>query len=129
MTLLLNTADSDQTALYLLSKDSIRAHVWPSKRTQQESLHSEIEKFLKKYKVKIQDIKKVAVVVGPGAFSRIRTGVVTANTLAYALGIPVVGIKNSEEIDFQAVMDKKGTKSVDVFYDRAPNITQPKPKK
>lgn len=128
MILLLDTSDPEQTAAYLLDKDSIKAHVWPSKFSQQEKLHSEIAKFLKKYKISLQKLKKIGVVTGPGHFSRVRTGVVTANTLGYALNIPVVGIKKTEALDFKTVLKDKGQKSVEVFYDRAPNISKPKKK-
>lgn len=128
MTLFLDTCDSEKTSVYLVDAKKLAAHIWPSKKTQQEKLHTEISKFLKKQKVKLQDLEKVAVVVGPGHFSRVRTGVVTANTLAYALNIPVVGVKKTEEPDFKFILQSKGQKSVDVFYDREPNITQPKKK-
>jgi tRNA threonylcarbamoyladenosine biosynthesis protein TsaB len=128
MILFLDTSDPAQTAVYLLSKDSIKAHIWPSQYSQQEKLHGEIAKFLKKYKVSMQKLDKVGVVTGPGPFSRVRTGVVTANTLGYALNIPVVGIKKTQELDFKAVLKDKGQKSVEVFYDRAPNISKPKKK-
>lgn len=128
MTLFLDTCDSEQTVIYLIDTKFLAAHIWPSKKTQQESLHIEIAKFLKKSKVLLKDLDKVGVVVGPGHFSRVRTGVVTANTLAYALGIPVVGIKKLEEIDFKNILKLKGQKSVEVYYDREPNITAPKKK-
>jgi tRNA threonylcarbamoyladenosine biosynthesis protein TsaB len=128
MILFLDTSDPSQTAAYLLDKDSIKAHVWPSRFSQQEKLHGEIAKFLKKYKVSLQKLDKVGVVTGPGHFSRVRTGVVTANTLGYALNIPVIGVKKSGELDFKAILKDKGQKSVDVFYDREPNISKPKNK-
>jgi tRNA threonylcarbamoyladenosine biosynthesis protein TsaB len=128
MILFLDTSDPAQTAVYLIDKSSIKAHIWPSQFNQQEKLHGEIAKFLKKYKVSLQKLSKIGVVTGPGHFSRVRTGVVTANTLAYALNIPVVGVKKSQELDFKSIFKDKGQKSVDVFYDRAPNISKPKKK-
>jgi tRNA A37 threonylcarbamoyladenosine modification protein TsaB len=129
MLLFLDTSGADQTALYLVDAKSIRAHAWPSGRTQQETLHGELAKFMKKCRVPLAKVSKVGAVVGPGSFSRVRTGVVTANTLAYALGIPAVGYRKSgpvEDIDFRVLMKDKGGKSLDVYYDRAPNITKPK---
>lgn len=37
-------------------------------------------------------IRRIVVHAGPGGFTALRIGVTTANALAYALGIPVVGI-------------------------------------
>jgi len=39
-----------------------------------------------------RDIKGVVVALGPGSFTGIRIGVTCANTLAYGLGVPVIGI-------------------------------------
>jgi|GEM_PF-4859888 len=38
----------------------------------------------------VRDAAAIAVVPGPGTFSRVRLGVVTANALAWALGIPLI---------------------------------------
>lgn len=129
MMLFLDTSDQEQTSLYLLDDNAIRVHIWESRFDQSEKLHSEIAKFLKKYKIPLQKLTKLGVVTGPGQFSRIRTGVVTANTLAYALEIPIVGVRKlGTGINFSAVRKQKGQKSVEVYYDRAPNITKSKKK-
>lgn len=127
MMLFLDTSDPEQTSLFLLDKSVIRAHIFPSQRNQSEKLTPAIKKFLKKYKVALNKVDSIGVVTGPGFFSRLRTGVVTANALAYALQIPVVGVKKlGTGINFSAVMKEKGRESVEVYYDRAPNITKPK---
>ncbi|MDO8424907.1 MAG: hypothetical protein Q7T01_00075 [bacterium] len=38
---------------------------------------------------RVTDIAEIAVVPGPGRFSAVRLGVVTANALAWALGVPL----------------------------------------
>ncbi len=127
MMLFLDTTDPEQTSLFLIDKGVFKAHAWKSARTQSEKLHSEIAKFLKKNKMPLSKLKKLGVVVGPGQFSRVRTGVVTANTLAYALNIPIIGVRKlGTGINFSALSNQKGTKSVDVYYDREPNITMQK---
>lgn len=93
-----------------------------------ENLIPEIAKFLKKMKVTFKNINKIGVVVGPGHFSRVRTGVATANALGYALNLPVVGIKQGVAENLTEVASKKGERFVNVFYDRAPNITIAKKK-
>jgi tRNA threonylcarbamoyl adenosine modification protein YeaZ len=129
MLLFLDTAGMEQTSIFLLDKKAIRAHSWPSKMSQQESLHSEIAKFLKKSKVDLKNLSAVGAVTGPGPFSRVRSGVVTANAFGYALQIPVVGIRKlGENLNFQSIMKMKGAKSISVYYDRKPNITKPKKK-
>ncbi len=130
MMLFIDTSGPEQTFFYLLdNKGLVKTYGWNSRRSQSENLHVEIEKFLKRNKLTLKKLNKLGVVTGPGSFSRVRTGVVTANTLAYALGIPVVGVKKlGTGINFSAVARDKGKKSVEVFYDRQPNITIPKKK-
>ena len=52
-----------------------------------ESLLSEIEKLLKKHKLKLLQFSKISVNPGPGGFSATRSGVATANALICALGL------------------------------------------
>jgi tRNA threonylcarbamoyladenosine biosynthesis protein TsaB len=52
-----------------------------------------------------QDITAVAVGVGPGPFTGLRVGVVTARTLAMALDIPVYGVCSLDVLAAQAVQD------------------------
>jgi tRNA A37 threonylcarbamoyladenosine modification protein TsaB len=58
---------------------------------QSEKLLSEIMRLL--VKVKVKKVTGIMVVSGPGGFSALRIGIATANALAFAWGIKVVGIK------------------------------------
>lgn len=44
----------------------------------------------------------IAVAIGPGSYTGLRIGVTTAKTLAYAWGVPLVGIGTLEAMAFQA---------------------------
>lgn len=55
-----------------------------------------VEMVLKQAGWTYQDLTHVAVVSGPGGFTSIRVGVASANALAYALSIPIVGIQLSD---------------------------------
>jgi tRNA threonylcarbamoyladenosine biosynthesis protein TsaB len=57
-----------------------------------ELLAPAIEKVLRDAAVTAEDLNGVAVGVGPGPFTGLRVGVVTARTLGAALGIPVQGV-------------------------------------
>lgn len=80
-----------------------------------ENLLPEIGKFLRKHKVALKNLKKILVNPGPGGFSSSRTGVATANALAYALDIPAAEYPSGKIREI--VLPK---------YAKAPNITRPK---
>ena len=50
-----------------------------------------------------QDVTAVAVGVGPGPFTGLRVGLVTARTLGLALGVPVYGVCTLDVLAVQAV--------------------------
>src|SRR3989339_1893918 len=79
----------------------------------------------------------IFVVRGPGAFAALRTGISTANALAFAWKTPVIGVRLKPE---WSLLDEKGklakvwsagltelkrakNRPVEPYYDRAPNIT------
>jgi tRNA threonylcarbamoyl adenosine modification protein YeaZ len=66
------------------SVDAARRHV--------EVLVPEISAVLDDHGLSPRDLTAIAVGVGPGAFTGLRVGLVTARTLAYAAGIPCLGV-------------------------------------
>lgn len=65
-----------------------------ARRKQAEVLLIEIDKLLKKQKLNKKNLKKIKVANNGGSFTSLRIGVITANTLGYALGIPVLIMNN-----------------------------------
>jgi tRNA threonylcarbamoyl adenosine modification protein YeaZ len=70
-----------------------------------ELLAPEITAVLDEAWVPRQDVTAVAVGVGPGPFTGLRVGLVTARTLAFALDIPVYGVCTLDVLAAQAVDD------------------------
>ncbi len=74
----------------------------------------------------------IVVVAGPGSFSSIRMGVLTANLLARLLHKPLVGISVEEAGDLPKLARRLSKKSfptasyVAPVYDAEPNITSPR---
>ncbi len=91
----------------VLTKDQ-----WNAEQKLAEELTSKIESLLAGVGKKLADLESIRVHAGPGGFSTLRIGVVTANTLAFSLGIPVEGVlgeqKTLEELLAASVSQEKG---------------------
>jgi len=83
----------EQAELVLsMDKKSIQLSARPK-----EQLPALLERLLKKANIKLAGLKGAAVIIGKGRFTATRIAVTFANTLAYALKIPVVGVTNKED--------------------------------
>ena len=85
MVLSIDSSDPINVKLILTANAKTVVHSFQCAQNLSEQLTFEIQKFLKKQKLKLSEIKKIEVAPGPGHFSRIRTVVATANALNYAL--------------------------------------------
>jgi tRNA threonylcarbamoyl adenosine modification protein YeaZ len=97
---------------------------------QAELLLVVLDKLLKQSKLKLAEIQGIIVVKGPGSFTGTRIGVSTANALAFALDIPILGIKK-EDLSLSKVVGKyskkiKSKKPILPIYSSPPNITKKK---
>jgi len=106
VTLSIDTSDQEIVRLALILDKKQVKYAFKTGRNLSEFLIPAIEKFLRKYKVKLNQLEKINVMAGPGHFSRIRTSVAVANALVYGLGLKQNIVKP--------------------IYDKAPNITRPK---
>ena len=71
---------------------------------QSENLLKFLDRFLKLKKVKLKNIESVIVNTGPGSFTSVRIGVVLANTLSYALKIPVIAVSQKEIVNKEDIL-------------------------
>lgn len=92
----------------------------PAPRQQAEKLLPLISELLRSQKFSISDIKEIRVKNQGGNFTSLRIGVLTANALAYALGIEVKPLQG------EGVFDFKGGKAVKPEYQSEPNIGKKK---
>lgn len=92
-TLIISTAKPQ--ALVVLVQDGaiVAEHQWPNTPALGRELLSVIDTLLAKAQIKLADINQIAVHQGPGHYSALRHGIVTATTLAFALGIAVLPIE------------------------------------
>jgi tRNA A37 threonylcarbamoyladenosine modification protein TsaB len=125
MILYLDTTDNSEVELGVFVKDQLSKQKISLPHA--ENLAQAIEKFLSTHKLRLSDITKIAVRQGTGFFSRIRTGVVAANAIAYGLGIEIVPVTG--EIDYATIHKAKGQRMIKPVYSGNPHITQPKKRK
>ncbi len=102
MFLLIDTSQREQIRIALVrqGQEILDEQVLKIKQAHSEKLLPLIEKILVRNKLALKRLKGLYVARGPGSFTGVRVGVATANALAYALNIPVKGVKCKEGTDF-----------------------------
>ena len=73
----------------------------PEDKNRQETvtrLIPEIDRLLNEHKWERESLTHLVVGIGPGSFTGVRIGVVTARTLAQALGLPLIGVNRFQTI-------------------------------
>ena len=115
MDLYINTASQEKVIISLKLGEIVFDKEFPANFNQAEKLLPEVEKLLKKAGKDLGDIKRIRVANQGGTFTSLRIGIVTANALAYALGIPVA----DEQGKSQQV---QGLEVVEPKYNHEPNI-------
>ena len=137
MILFINAADGKNIFIALAQGDSVIINkTVQAQYKQAEKLLPEIDKLLRLSKKKLNQLKGIVVVTGPGPFTALRIGIITANTLSWALKIPIVGLKltefddNTDLITKGAIKFKKSSSKniIMPFYGKEPNITKKKNK-
>jgi tRNA threonylcarbamoyladenosine biosynthesis protein TsaB len=109
--MILNIDTSDNKTIYLsiekngaiLKRKKLSAH-----RQQSEKLLSAIDKLLLSSDLKMDKLKEIKVASKGSSFTSLRIGVLTANALAYALGIKVSALDSDKNLkkfkDFNIVI-------------------------
>lgn len=132
MILVINTADSEQVFIGLVKDGKwIVKKQFKAKASQAEKLLPEIDKLVSSQVHKLASLKSIVVISGPASFTALRIGVITANTLAWSLKIPITSFKLNEFKDLDDLAKKVSSKNkneviVKPFYGKAPNITKKK---
>lgn len=84
---------------------------------QSEMLVLEIEQALSQANLTYQDLDFIAVTKGPGSFTAVRIGTVTAQTLKLALNIPIIAVTGNEVLAFKNSTKKTAIDAgMDEFY-------------
>jgi len=117
MKLYINTSDRESIKIGLLSGEKFLIEkVYEAKFRQAEKLLTGIEKMLATVKVKLSEIEAIEVENRGGGFTSLRIGVITANALGFALGIPVRSVAGGDA-------EADGFSIVEAQYSQEPTIT------
>jgi len=83
----------------LVEGNELKAEVWfSSPRTHSERILRGVDQVLRESLVRRQDLDGIAVGLGPGSFTGLRIALSCAKGLAFALGIPLVGVPTLEAL-------------------------------
>lgn len=136
--LLIDSAHEERVRVALKSgEETIAAEEFAAKYRQAETLLPAIAELLKQTRRKLSDISRIEVADEGGTFTALRIGIVTANTLGFALGVPVKPVPKSPPGEgchvpvTGRVVRRKAGQQFDVVlpqYDQEPNITKQKQK-
>ncbi|MFH1523031.1 MAG: hypothetical protein ABIE43_04420 [Patescibacteria group bacterium] len=137
MTLYIDTTKKHDIEIAIKDSNRVVAKKkFKAKYKQAEKLLPEINSLISKKGYNLKDIDKIEVnnnSTDKTSFTALRIGIITANTLGYALGIPVIGAKRGEK-KFQPKADPplagkevaRGNNKFDIIkpvYSKEPNVT------
>jgi tRNA threonylcarbamoyladenosine biosynthesis protein TsaB len=103
MILVLDTATRTPVVAVAATDGTVMAERrWQSRHRHGEELLGRIEEALAEIGAGRRDLTGVVVGTGPGSFTGLRIGLATAKTVAYALGIPIVGVSSTRALALAA---------------------------
>lgn len=117
--------DQPEAELQLWDGDTqVAAVTWHAHRELAETLTSRITDLLEKQKLKLSDLRGVAVFEGPGSFTGLRIGISVANALASSLDVPIYAV--DEDSWGKPLADAQPAGLVMPQYGSEPHITPPR---
>lgn len=92
---------SEQASVAVMGNDHLLVELsWRAGPNHTATLLPAIQRALEQIQRKIQEVDSIAVAKGPGSYNGMRVGVSTAKGLAYALGVPLVGLSTLETMAY-----------------------------
>lgn len=112
-----------EAVVFFISHDGKEWHKFERPQNREGALLAGIDEILKEQNVEINKIKGVAVRVGKGRFTATRVATTVANTLSFALKIPVVAVKDIDlEIIGSQIDAVKPGEYIHALYSGEPRI-------
>ena len=92
--------------LAIFSKNILFTKELNTQKNISEILIVEVEKFLKKSKISIKQLKSIYVITGPGSFTGIRSALTFAKSLKLTMKLNLYGLSKFEIINFKFKINK-----------------------
>ena len=108
MFLILDFTKSLKLAIY--SKDILLTKELNTQKNISEILIVEVEKFFKKSKINIKQLKSIYVITGPGSFTGIRSALTFAKSLKLTMKLNLYGLSKFEIVNFKFKINKYNEK-------------------
>lgn len=127
--MILGIKTADLVAELVLFDGFFKAHdMWQTDRDMATGLLSRIESLLEKNHLTWVQLSGVVAYKGPGSFTSLRIGLTTANSIAFSLDLPIVGMTGDEWLADGVTRLKSGENDVSVLpeYGAEPRITSPR---
>lgn len=105
MKLLVFDSSSNDLRIAVFENEEERIRLQENNALRAEGLCEGIRRTLEKDGLDIRQIDVIAVCKGPGSFTGLRVGVMTAKTLAWALSKPLVGVSRLEALAWAHARD------------------------
>jgi tRNA threonylcarbamoyladenosine biosynthesis protein TsaB len=135
MILIIDTADSTKAFLGIWEETWLQKYEWQAGRNLSADILVKLQKLFFDADKDLKNIIGIIVNAGPGSFTGLRIGISVANTLAYSLDVPIIGVNMTADDREPLEVDQKKIIKMNSFvrpiipeYGREPNISQPKKK-
>jgi tRNA threonylcarbamoyladenosine biosynthesis protein TsaB len=123
--LAIETIDKCGSVALLYGDNLLSERILPKSQRSAQSLAPSISELLTESKLRPKDIDKVAVIIGPGSFTGLRVGIVTAKMFAYSVGAEIIGLSTFEVIAFSILLEGlSGSFSIGVDAQRGEAVIQ-----
>lgn len=129
MIILMLRTDKPEAEIGVFSDhETLGYEMWEAHRELSATIHAKIQSLLGSVGKDWKDVEGVVFYLGPGSFTGLRIGAAVANTVASALGIPIVGTNGADwkEAGVQQLRQGVDRTIVIPFYGRDPHITAPR---
>jgi tRNA threonylcarbamoyladenosine biosynthesis protein TsaB len=123
--------DSDRVELVVYQgQKTLARKKWPAGRELSGQIVDAISELLEQCGRRLEDIEGLVFYKGPGSFTGLRIGASVANSIAYALSVPIVasGSKNWVATGLGMLKDGRSQEIIMPEYGHGPNITLSKTK-